>query len=110
MSKKGLRLSNRAMTENLSSLLGELKKEYRRMSHTHKKFEEEFIIVQSDAGCIDPLIGTDLMEYLDGVLTGDRLERFELHRRRCVACESDLANARSLSAFGQSTRKLKRIS
>lgn len=56
-------------------------------------FEEEYIILTSDAECIDPQVSEEGLElFLEAALTGEPLEQFEDHLLRCEACRADVFN------------------
>jgi len=67
------------------------------MSNSAGKDLNTNFMFQSDAVCIDPLIGQDLFAYLNGGLRGERLERFELHLLECSSCDNDVANCRTMT-------------
>jgi hypothetical protein len=72
-------------------------------TETYNKSEEVYII-HSQAECIEPVLGEGLIdEYLDGALTGELLNRFEDHLRRCVACQIDIANWDSITYITKHT-------
>jgi len=65
---------------------------------------KEVYIVHSDAECIDPQVGRDLVEFLEGTLTGEQLNQFEEHLLRCTTCLADVSNAATISdVFGRAS-------
>jgi Putative zinc-finger len=74
------------------------KRRHGMLKQSKENFEggHEYIIT-SDAECIDPRIrGECVLGYVDGTLTGERLEQFERHLLDCLACDIDVGNMRAV--------------
>jgi hypothetical protein len=69
-----------------------------------KQRDGGYILFTSDAVCIDPEVGKDLIDYIGGDLRGARRKTFALHLLDCEACETDASNFLTVAAMAKNQR------
>jgi hypothetical protein len=64
----------------------------RRMEH-----QQGYVLMTTDATCIDERERQHLLEYIDGTLSAAQAMAFEEHLLECLACEADVSNWKNLA-------------